>query len=245
MSMLSAAMAATAGAQVNVTVDVTSAVVKVDGRVFGVNTACWDWSFDTAATGPLLAGASIGVLRYPGGGTSDVYFWTTNQVWSTNSSNVPITGSYSTMGTDFDQFASVALAQNSQAFITVNYGTSTPQDAANWVAYSYSRGYGFKYWEVGNENYGTWETDINSPQHDPVEYANRFVQYYHQMKAEDPAIEVGAVAPTSTEGPYDFPSEGVTDPVTGKTVTDWTSIMLSTMHSQGVMPDFLICHRYE
>jgi Immunoglobulin domain len=245
MSMLSAAMAATAGAQVNVTVDVTSAVRKVDGRVFGVNTACWDWSFDTAATGPLLAGASIGVLRYPGGGTSDVYFWTTNQVWNTNSSNVPITGSYSTMGTDFDQFASVALAQNSQAFITVNYGTSTPQDAANWVAYSYSRGYGFKYWEVGNENYGTWETDINSPQHDPVEYANRFVQYYHQMKAEDPAIEVGAVAPTSTEGPYDFPSEGVTDPVTGKTVTDWTSIMLSTMHSQGVMPDFLICHRYE
>jgi hypothetical protein len=242
--ILAAGSAESAWAQVNVTVDATKAVRTVDSRVFGLNTAAWDWSFDSSQTTTLLAAAGTNVLRYPGGGTSDTYFWSNNTVENTDSNNVP-NGTYSTLGTDFDQFASIALAQKAQAFITVNYGTSTPTDAAKWVAYSKLKGYGFKYWEVGNENYGTWETDINSPAHDPVEYATRFVQYYTAMKAADPTIKVGAVATTSTEGTYSFPSEAVTDPVTGVKHSEWDYIILSTMSAAGVMPDFLICHRYE
>jgi hypothetical protein len=244
--LIGAILTGPAFAQVNVTVDATKAVRTVDSRAIGVNTACWDWSFDTTATGPLLAAANIGVLRYPGGGTADVYFWTNNQVQNTDANNNPIAGSFSTMGTDFDQFAVVALTQGSQAFITVNYGTSTPTDAANWVKYSnITKGYGFKYWEVGNENYGTWETDANTKKNDPVVYATRFVQYYNAMKAIDPAIEVGAVATTSTEGSYTYPSEAVSDPATGQSHSEWNYIILSTMKGLGVMPDFLICHRYE
>jgi len=70
------------------------------------------------------------VLRYPGGGTSDTYFWSNNTVENTDSNNVP-NGTYSTLGTDFDQFASIALAQKAQAFITVNYGTSTRRTRPN------------------------------------------------------------------------------------------------------------------
>lgn len=228
----------TATAQVNVTVNASTTGRIVDSRVFGLNTASWDWSLDTPASLPLLQAANIGALRYPGGGTADVYDWQTNSVINND-------GSESALGTTFDQFASVAASLQSQVFITVNYGTRTPQFAAQWVAYSKSKGYGFKYWEVGNENYGTWEQDNNPQAHDPVEYANRFAQYYSAMKAADPTIKVGAVAVTSTEGQYNFPSEAVTDPVTHQQQSGWVPVMLSTMQGLGVMPDFLICHRYE
>src|SRR5689334_7444388 len=36
-------------------------------------------------------------------------------------------------------------------------------DADNWVRHSnVTNHFGFKYWEVGNENYGTWERDWNT-----------------------------------------------------------------------------------
>jgi len=239
-SILAALAASTAAAQVNVTVDASAAVRTVDGRVFGLNTAAWDWSFDTPQSLPLLQAANIGALRFPGGGTADQYLWSSNSVLNSDGS-----GPASPLGTDFDSFAGVATALKSQVFITVNYGTSTAQDAAAWVAYSKSKGYGFRYWEVGNENYGTWEADINAPPNDPTEYGTRFAQYYKAMKAADPSIKVGAVAATSTEGPYNFPSEAVADPATGQQESGWVPVMLAAIKKAGVMPDFLICHRYE
>jgi alpha-L-arabinofuranosidase len=112
----------------------------------------------------------------------------------------------------------VATNTASQMFVTVNYGSGTPQEAAAWVAYANgnaalygttnditigldSGGYdwrtvgywarlrtltaaqnpdnqfdflalgraaplGIKNWEIGNENYGTWERDTNAlPNH--------------------------------------------------------------------------------
>ena len=48
----------------------------------------------------------------------------------------------------------------------------------------------FKYWEVGNESYGSWEADNNNNApylaHDPWTYAMRFRDYYTQMKAARP-----------------------------------------------------------
>ncbi len=46
-SVLAVSIGSTATAQVNVTVDASAAVRTVDGRVFGLNTASWDWSLDT------------------------------------------------------------------------------------------------------------------------------------------------------------------------------------------------------
>ena len=45
---------------------------------------------------------------------------------------------------------------------------------------------GAKYWEIGNECYGTWETDLQSVAHDPTTYANRVQAYMAKMKAVDP-----------------------------------------------------------
>ncbi len=50
--------------------------------------------------------------------------------------------------------------------VTANYGTGTAEEAAGWVRYAnVTKGYGIKYWEIGNENYGNghygaaWEAD--------------------------------------------------------------------------------------
>ena len=89
----------------------------------------------------------------------------------------------------------VATNARVQAFITVNYGTGTSNEAADWVkSANITNHCNFKYWEIGNECYGTWETDTNSLAHDPYTYANRAADYIALMKAADPTIKVGVVA---------------------------------------------------
>jgi alpha-L-arabinofuranosidase len=59
-----------------------------------------------------------------------------------------------------------------------------------------TKGYGFRYWEIGNENYGTWETDGHTAGHDPYTYALEAKNYITKMKAVDPGIRIGVVVTT-------------------------------------------------
>ncbi len=220
---------------VNVTVNAAQPVRVVDARHFAVNTAVWDSDFDTSNTISLLTSMGAQALRFPGGSLSDDYHWATN----TTDSNTW------QWATSFDSFAQVATAVGTQAFITVNYGSGTPAEAAAWVNESnVTHHYGFKYWEIGNECYGSWETDINTVAHDPYTYAQRFKQYYAQMKAVDPTIKIGAVAVTGEDSYANNTNHPVVNPRTGQTHNGWTPVMLATLHSLGVTPDFLIYHRY-
>jgi hypothetical protein len=207
----------------------------VDARDFAVNTAVWDADFDTSNTINLLTRMGAQALRFPGGSPSDDYHWATNttdnNTWQ--------------WATSFDSFAQVATTVGTQAFITVNYGSGTPVEAAAWVQESnVTRHYGFKYWEVGNECYGSWDTDANTVAHDPYTYAQRFQQYYTQMKAVDPTIKIGAVAVTREDNYANNTNHPVVNPRTGQTQNGWTPVMLATLHSLGVTQDFLIYHRY-
>ncbi|HZZ59388.1 MAG TPA: hypothetical protein VFE31_16270, partial [Opitutaceae bacterium] len=119
----------------------------------------------------------------------------------------------------------------------------TPQEAAGWVADSLAKGYNVKYWEIGNECYGSWEYDINVPEHDPLEYANRAIQYIAAMKQADPTARVGVVLAL---GEDNYPSTHiVTNPVTNQTHSGWDAVVLSTLAAANVTPDFVIYHRYE
>ena len=106
----------------------------------------------------------------------------------------------------------------------------------------------FKYWEIGNEVGGSWETDNNTnapwQPHDPWTYAMRFTDYYNQMKAVDPTIKIGAVADTTEDGTSNYTNHPVVNPRTGVTHNGWTPVMLTYMRSNNVTPDFLICHDY-
>jgi alpha-L-arabinofuranosidase len=220
---------------VNVTVNAADAVRVVDARQFGVNAAVWDSVFDTSTTTNLLTSMGAQALRFPGGSLSDDYHWATN----TTDSNTW------QWATSFDNFAQVATADGEQAFITANYGSGTPVEAAQWVGESnVTNHYGFKYWEIGNECYGSWETDNNTRPHDPYTYAQRFQAYYTQMKAVDPTIKVGAVAVTGEDSYANYTDHPAVNPRTGQSHNGWTPVMLATMRSLGVTPDFLIYHRY-
>src|SRR5580700_6559832 len=220
---------------VNVTVNAADTVRVVDARHFGVNTAVWDSLLDTSITTNLLTAMGAGSLRFPGGSLSDDYHWASN----TTDSNTW------TWSTSFDQFAQVATAIGAQVFVTADYGSGTPAEAAAWVQESnVTNHYGFKYWEIGNECYGSWETDTNSVPHDPYTYAQRFQQYYTQMKAIDPTIKIGAVAVPGEDSYANNTNHPVVNPVTGVTHNGWTPVMLATLNSLGITPDFLIYHRY-
>ena len=224
-----------APAVVNVTVNAGQTVRIVDARQFGLNAAVWDSVFDTATTVNLLTEMGNQALRFPGGSLSDDYHWATN----TTANNTW------QWATSFSKFAQVATTVGSQVFITVNYGSGTPAEAAGWVnASNVTNHYGFKYWEIGNENYGSWETDTNTRPHDPYTYAQRFQAYYTQMKAVDPTIKIGAVAVTGEDSYANYTDHTVTNPRTGVQHNGWTPVMLATLRSLGITPDFLIYHRY-
>ncbi len=222
-------------AVVDVTVDASRTLRRIDARHFGVNAAVWDTVFDTATTIALLTEMGNQTLRFPGGSLSDDYHWRTNttgdNTWQ--------------WATSFDDFARVALATAARVVITVNYGSGTPAEAADWVRYANAtQRYRFKYWEVGNENYGAWETDDDPRPHDPYTYANRFKKYYTRMKAVDATVKIGAVAVTGEDSFANYADHPATNPRTGQVHNGWTPVMLATLKRLGVTPDFVVHHRY-
>jgi alpha-L-arabinofuranosidase len=160
-----------------------------------------------------------------------------------------VTVNYGT-GTPEEAAAWVAYA-NAAASSTVNIGTDAKgynwqtaavwanlrgasplasNDGMNFLRVGRSAAYGIQYWEIGNENYGTWETDEQAVKNDPTTYANRAQVYMAKMKAVDPTIKIGVVAVTTREN---------------ASYKNWTPVMLARLKVLGVTPDFLIYHRYE
>ncbi len=225
-----------AAATATITVNAANLIGPVDQRMFGINTAIWDSAFNTDTTRSLLQEMAVQALRFPGGSLSDEYHWATN----TTRNNTW------TWATSFDAFAGVALTTPAQVYITANYGSGTAQEAADWVRYSnITRGYNFKYWEIGNENFGSWEYDTHAAPWDPYTYAIAFRDYMTLMKAADPTIKVGAVLVTGEDSYTNNANHPAVNPRTSKVHNGWTPVLLTTLKSLGVTPDFAIYHRYE
>lgn len=219
---------------ISITCSPRISIRKVDARVFGVNTAVWDTNLDSPTIKSRLAEAGFQFLRFPGGSLSDGYNWKTN----TTDKNTW------TWATNFDQFADLANTQHANVVLTANYGTGTAQLAADWVAYNKAKGYNFKYWEIGNEVYGTWEEDGHSRKNDPYTYAQQFAAYYQAMKAQDPTIKIGAVATSGEDAFANYTDHPAINPITHQSHNGWTPVMLATLAKLGVTPDFLDYHRY-
>jgi hypothetical protein len=118
-------------------------------------------------------------------------------------------------------------------------------DGSNFLRLGRSTPLGFKYWEIGNECYGSWETDQQAVPHDPYTYALRTKDYIAKMRAVDPTIKIGVVVSTGEDQYANNTSHPATNPRTGRTHNGWTPVLLSTLKSIGVTPDSLIYHRYE
>ena len=210
----------------------------MDARLFGVNTAVWDSLLDTPETLDALRDAGIRTLRFSG--FSDDYHWATGTI---GASNKP--------PTSFDNFMHLATNLQAQVIVTVNYGSGTAEEAAAWVRHANLEHHcGFKYWEIGNENYLHLEQDENSPRHDPVLYATRASDYIHRMKAADPTIKVGVevLANWTWLARVGVAYEALRDGGFGEFIREgylgWTPEVLATMKQLGTRPDFLDFHSY-
>jgi alpha-N-arabinofuranosidase len=228
-----------APALVNVSVNTAQKIRTADTRWFGVNTAIWDKEFqdDIPLTTSLLREMGVTTLRFPGGSASDEYHWYSNKS-GTNTWEWWLS---------FAEFTRAATNLGAGVFITVNYGTGTANEAASWVRHANVTNHlGFQYWEIGNENYGSWETDSNTYPHDPYTYAVRATNYIARMKAADPTIKIGivvAAGENSFSNVYCLNHPAI-NPRTGQTNYGWTPILLATLKSLGVTPDFAAHHFY-
>ncbi|NUP01630.1 MAG: alpha-L-arabinofuranosidase [Nonomuraea sp.] len=214
---------------VAVTVNARAALATAPETGIGTNHAIWDSNLGTNQTADLLKDAGVKLLRYPGGSYSDIYHWATHTA----------PGGYVAPNTDFDTFMSGVRRTGAQAMVTANYGTGTAEEAAAWVRHAnVTKGYGVKYWEIGNENYGNghygsaWEADDHADK-SPAEYARHVVAYADAMKAADPSIKVGAVLTTPANWPDAITAEGDDG--------SWNKVVLSLAGSK---IDFVILHWY-
>ena len=228
-AVASAGPAAASPSPVNVTVNAGEGLGTIPATAYGLNSAVWDSQLNAPQTQDLLQQAGVQMLRYPGGSYGDIYNWQDNTA----------PGGYVAPGTDFDSFMGTVQKIGAQPILIANYGTGTPQEAAGWVQYAnITKGYGVKYWEIGNEVYGDgyygsdWEADDHASK-SPATYAANVVQYASAMKAVDPSIKVGAVLTLPGNWPDSVVAAGDS--------ADWNKTVLS---DAGGAIDFVIVHWY-
>ena len=197
----------------------------------------WSWETSLASFIHVITnfnGQAMTTLNYGTGFTNEAAAWVA-YVNATTSNPQPL-------GVD-------ALGTNWQtAGYWASLRASAPlakDDGKNFLRISRSAPLGFKYWEIGNEVYGaSWETDSNNVPHDPYTYAQRSRDYISLMKAVDPTIKVGIVVTPGEDSYANNTSHPVVNPRTGLTHYGWTPVLLATLTSLGVIPDFVIHHRY-
>ena len=142
------------------------------------------------------------------------------EVSSTDPANSPNYTTSPPGSTDFGSFMTYVNSFSPHAIplITVNFGTGTPSEAASWVNYANNvKGYGIKYWQIGNETEGAWETGGPIPTQD---YVRRYIEYDQAMKAVDSTITItGPVAGGFNDSSNMYDGNGV--------VQDFISILAS------------------
>lgn len=132
---------------------------------------------------------------------------------------------------------------NGSAWVNVDWKTSgywaalraatpiAPNDGLNQLRVGRAAPFGWKYWEVGNEVYGSWETDQHAIPHDPATYVAFARQFRDLARSIDPNARVG-VNGSGTGGNY------------GSVGGNWTHEVLIRYRAANDAPDFVVDHNY-
>ena len=180
----------------------TTVTVNVKGGLATCRPPAWESTtrsgtarWGAPARPDLLKAAGVGTMRYPGGSYGDIYHWQNNTA----------PGGYVAPNTDFDTFMGTVQRSVPSRSSSPTTAPERRRRRRHWVRYAnVTKGYGVKYWEIGNEVYGNghygsdWETD-NHADKSPTAYANGVVAFADAMKAVDPTIKIGAVLTTPGE----------------------------------------------
>lgn len=190
-------------------VDPAQELGPISPAVYGTNFGPWTGLSPTGLG--LAKEAGITVIRWPGGEWGDANTIQTSQL---------------------DFFVSISQMMGSEPYIHVNLRTGTPEAAAALVRYAnLEKGYGVRYWAIGNEpslfqgHDEKWTTDY---------YNAQWRIFAEAMRAVDPGIlllgpEVHQFTPNLAANPKD--SQG----------KDWTDEFLK---ANGDLVDIVTVHRY-
>ena len=208
-----ATQAASAGAlKADITIDAGKTIRTIPATVYGTNV---EWIFDGQGlwSAPANSLDSEGVrlvkdlgptvLRFPGGVFSDTYHWRDG---IGPQDKRPITehhpnGPKSRHSFGTPEVSEVAKAAGAELLLTVNAGTGSAAEAADWVGYMNVNGPKVHLWEVGNELY--MKGDLSGGFMKADKYAKIYQSYASAMKAADPSIRIGAIGGLN-QGAYHF-----------------------------------------
>ena len=169
-----------ASAPYTVTVDASMITSKISPALFGNNSNPY---MTQMVNQPILIGHLTnlhpGIIRFPGGNISSIYFWNGQagvppadapaQLTDADGNKINPGYWYGNNTADWtlsvNNYYSMLQQTGNEGMITVNYGYARYSTAANpvaaaahlaadWVRYDNGR---TKYWEIGNESNGTWQ----------------------------------------------------------------------------------------
>ncbi len=250
-----------------VNIDLNKVVAKVPKYLFGNNANQWMGQIvDQSSLMGYIKDMNPIVIRFPGGSISDMYFW--NSPVNTPPADVATTlyntdlTSRSVSTTDYwygtnsgswtislDNYYALLQQTGSVGMITINYayarygkGTTPVQTAAHlaaeWVRYDKGR---TKFWEIGNEDDGTWEagykinlSDNQDGQPEIISgtvYGQHFNVFADSMRHA--ALQVGTSIKIGAQVIGSGPSNTVDQ--------EWNSNLFTAI---GNAADFFIVHHY-
>ena len=245
-------------ATVVVAVDFSNKIAKVSKYVYGNNGLPWSGKMNTDATlMKNIQNLSPNILRWPGGNLSNEYFW--NAVEGKGPTDIPSSMKVDVLNAGqttanwamtLDNYYDMLKKTNSTGCICVNYSyarygtsadpvTNAAHYAANWVRYDKGR---TKYWEIGNENMGSWEAGYkidktlnkdNQPEIITGELYGKHCRVFidsmkYAAKQVGSVIKIGVVA-TEAYVSYDA------------VMMNWNAGMMPQISDKA---DFLIVHSY-
>lgn len=211
-------VAFTGPATATVTISANDTVAKVLPSYFGNNINPWigrEIIVDSFARAHL-ENAGISYLRLPGGNWSNKMLWdgenhwtllhdfldsikgVPNQTWTITPSEMV------TLAGDIGAKPQICVNLSLARFIK---GPDSVEQAAHYAAdwvrsvNANSKTY-TRYWEVGNENYGSWQSGwiVDGDTLDGAYYGRAFCVFADSMKAADPTIKIGAVVVEKDDG---------------------------------------------
>jgi len=216
-------------ADANISINADKALNVIPDELFGQNMAVWEKTGDGSDPGYIDAvkAMNCAIVRFPGGGYADIVDW--ENIPQCKMSWIPVNMQ---KGIGFAKACGIKLQ------CCVNYAgnwcdkdqghDAAVKKAADWVKYmnvTDGGAYPVKYWEIGNEQFGSGENGFWSDDEEGgTRYGNFFVDFYKAMKTVDKTIQIGA------QFQYDH--------------AGFTIGVLKALKAKKIVPDFFIVHVY-
>jgi alpha-L-arabinofuranosidase len=224
------------------TIDVNSNLGQINPHIFGTNLEWFNEAGGLASQNTQLKKTlvdltkqqGVTVMRYPGGILADYYHWKDGigELSNRPRRKHPTDSGSSENAFGSPEFFNFLKATNSQGLVTVNAGTGTAQEAAEWVRYAnesnnplrlkdgLSQAANIKLWEIGNELYYPGNPGEEKIGLNPQEYAKRYLAFSRAMKAVDPNIKTIAIGVAKSHIGPDTQYQ------------DWTKVLLQQAASE-------------